>query len=70
LELLHSTRTEYQALLDEVASNPKWAELLDLFDAIRCDEEGIPTADLWRRQDEHTARLYQGQRITDVRAAE
>jgi hypothetical protein len=70
MELSHSTRSEFRVLLDEVANNPRWAELLDLFDGLRCEDEGIPTADLWQRQDDHVSRLHQGSRIETMRATE
>jgi hypothetical protein len=63
MEIAASTEGAYLALLDEVAANPKWSELLALFDNLRADEEDTWVADLQRRDTRWRNRLERGRRI-------
>jgi hypothetical protein len=69
MELMTSTESEYAALLEEVQANEKWGAILQLWDAIRAEEEGASEADFWRREDNHAARLRSGRRVTETRVA-
>lgn len=70
LETISSTESEFQALLDEVANNERWGELLALFDQLHAEEETVPNADLWTRVDAYTERLMRGKRISSCRVAD
>jgi hypothetical protein len=70
MEIMSSTEAEFNALVDELQANEKWGEILQLWDAIRAEEEGVCEADFWRREDRHVARLRSGRRVTETRVAE
>lgn len=70
LALVYSTEGEFEALKDSARNEPRWVELLDLFFALRADEEGIEHADLWAREAAHTDRLASGERLMNPRVTD
>jgi hypothetical protein len=61
LEAAASTRQEIDALLDEVANNARWEELLDIFDQV---------ADVGPYVEEWAERLKSGKKIISHRVSE
>lgn len=70
LETLSSTESEFNALREECSSNRRWQALLDVYFAVKADEEGIGHTDLWLREEDHASRLQAGQRLSTLRVTE
>jgi hypothetical protein len=70
IETLATNDAEFEVLLEEIRSNPKWQEILATVDFFRCDEEGVESADLWRRGEAHGARLESGRRVSSYHASD
>jgi hypothetical protein len=67
LEAVASTRAEFEALLAWCSNTPQVREILDLFYAVKAEEEGTELSNCWRREDEHAERLESGQRLLTLR---
>lgn len=61
MEAVASTEQEVNVLLDEVANNERWRELIDVFDEL---------ADVGPWVDEYAERLRRGKRISSFRVTD
>lgn len=70
LDLVYSTQSEFGALKDSARNDPRWVELLDMFFALRAEEEGVKHVGLSAREAAHTDRLASGERMTNLRVTD
>src|SRR6266508_1080864 len=62
MEALSSTRSEFEALREEIATNPRWREILGSWYLAKDDEDDLGIC----REDEHAERLDAGQKLSTL----
>jgi hypothetical protein len=70
METLASTEAEFEALKETCRNDPRWNELLDVYFALKAEEEGAEHRGLWFREDDHAERLAAGRPVSSLRVAD